>query len=207
MDSNGLDANVPGRGEGAGARARVMREVIRTPAFLEIIQTNMAALDPEGASIAVRTLLWEDPELALSLAGATPEVINYLVEAVLELGRQLNTFPGPLLDAFIDQLSTGVNVDRMREVPVVLGPVMEKVDFQRRAAQAAGSVVNAVARSINRAAARNPYFLRDSISGVDGREVGRAAYAVVRSACLWSFSGIVKVLKSVAGYGMRGDAS
>jgi hypothetical protein len=206
-----MEGNVAGagisRGEGAGAGARVIREIIRTPAFLEIIKTNMAGLDPEGAGIAVRTLLWEDPELALSLASLTPDVVNYLVEAVLELGRQLNTFPGPLLDAFVDQLSKGVDVDRMREVPLVLGPVMEKVDFPQRAARAAGAVVNAVARTINRAAERNPYFLRDSIAGVDSREVGRAAFAVLRSACLWGFSAMVNIFRSVAGYGMRGDRS
>jgi hypothetical protein len=206
-DNNPLDILQSASVEGAGAGARVIREVIRTPAFLEIIKTNMAELDPESARYAIRTVLWEDPELTLSLASTAPQVVNYLVEAVLELGRQLNHFPGPLLDAFMDQLGTGFDAGRVRELPGVYSPLLEKVDFQRKAARAAGAAVNAVARTINRAAERNPYFLRDAVTGVDGREIGRAVFAVMRSACLWGFSVITRVFKSVAGYGMRGDPS
>lgn len=185
------------RGEGAMAGARVMREIIRTPAFLEIIKTNMTMLDPEGARMAVRTILWEDPELTLSLAGTAPDVINYLVEAVLELGRQLNQFPAPLLDAFLDQLMTGVNTEGMREVPAVYGPLLEKIDAGQRVRVAAGAIINALARAINRASAGNPYFVRDSMPAIDGKEVGRAAFAVVRSTALWCISGLANLLKRI----------
>jgi hypothetical protein len=180
----------PSRGQGAGAGTRVMREIIRTPAFLEIIKTNMASIDPDGAKAAVYTMLWEDPELTLSLASTAPEVINCLVEAILELGRQLNQFPAPLLDAFLDQLMGGVDVESLRELPATYAPLMEKVEFQRRATAAFGAGINAVASWINRANAKNPYFVRDSMEAVDGREVARAAWAVTKSVALWCFSRI-----------------
>ncbi|MHB8896785.1 MAG: hypothetical protein ACYC99_16645 [Candidatus Geothermincolia bacterium] len=193
------EGSVEFRGEGARAGARLMREIIRTPAFLEIIKTNMVALDPEGARMAVRTVLWEDPELTLSIASTVPEVINYLVEAVVELGRQLGQFPAPLLDAFLTQLVSGIDTGAMREAPVVYGPLLEKVGFQQKAVTAFGSAMNAVARAINRTAAKNPYFVRDSLEAVDGREVGRAAWAVTRSLALWGFSAAAKVFRRLAG--------
>jgi hypothetical protein len=192
------------RGEGAMAGARVIREIIRTPAFLEIIKTNMTALDPEGARMAVRTVLWEDPELTLSLAGTAPEIINYLVEAVLELGRQLNQFPAPLLDAFLDQLMNGVNVEGMREVPAAYAPLLDKIDGKQRARVAMGAAINAVARAVNKAAAGNPNFVRDSMPVVDGREVGRAARAVARSTALWCFSGMARLFKKLVAAASRG---
>lgn len=188
--------------EGARAGARVMREIIRTPAFLEIIKTNMTALDPEGARIAVRTILWEDPELALSLASTVPEVVNYLVEAVLELGRQLNQFPEPLLNAFIDQLVLGVDPEELRQFPAVYGPLMQKIGFQQRATKVFGAAVNAVARAINTTAEKNPYFVRDAVENVDGTEVARAAWAVTRSLLLWGCSAVVRIYKRFAGAGV-----
>ena len=69
-----------------GAGARVLREVIRTPAFLEIIKTNITGFEPEDARALVRTFLREDANLSLSLIGTSPVVINYIVEAILEMG-------------------------------------------------------------------------------------------------------------------------
>lgn len=190
-----------------GAGARVMREIIRTPAFLEIIKTNMASLDPETARAAVHTLMWEEPSLSLSIAAMVPEMVNYMVEAVLELGRTLDNFPPQLLDAFVDQLSGGVDQQALARLPEVYRPVLEKVEFQRRARRAAGQAVNAMARMINRSAAGNPYFIRDSLSEVDGREVFRAGMAIGRSLAIWAGSGIKKYVTSLMGYARRGDLS
>ena len=189
--------------ETAGAGTRVLREVIRTPAFMSIVKMNIASLDPESARVAVRTLLWEDPELALSLVALAPDVANYIVEAVLELGRQLDQFPAPLLDAFLDELATGIDPDLLREVPVVYGALFEKVDAGRRLAVALGAAINAGARMINRAAGRNPYFVRDALAEVDGREVARAGFAVVRSACLWGYAALKRIVERVAGHNAR----
>lgn len=165
-----------------GAGARVLREIIRTPAFLQIIKVNASDLDPESARVAVRTFLWEDPELSLSMMGTVPEVVNYLVAAVIELGRQVNNFPGGLLEQYVSQMASEIDVAALREVPGTFAPLLETVNFKEAAAATFGTTVNAVAGMVNRAAAHNPYFLRDAVSGVDWREVLRAALAVTRSA-------------------------
>ena len=120
-------SEVPSSGERMGAGARVLREIIRTPAFLEIIKANMAEAEPERARALVRTFLWEDADLSLSLMGTAPRAMNYLVEAVLELGRQLATFPPPLLEAFSAQLGEELDSAAVREIPAVYGPVLEKL--------------------------------------------------------------------------------
>lgn len=191
--------NRAGQPDGPRAGARVMREIIRTPAFLELIRTNMVVLDPEGAREAVRTILWEDPELTLSLASTVPETVNYLVEAVLELGRQLNQFPAPLLDAFADQLIGGIDPEPLRELPGVYGPLAGKLGLSRRAAGLFGSAVNAAARAVNNAARNNPYFVRDSMVAVDGREVARAAFSVARSLALWGLSAVAGLVRRLSG--------
>lgn len=166
----------------AGAGARVLREIIRTPAFLQIIKVNASDLDPESARGAVRTFLREDPELSLSMMGTVPEVVNYLVAVVIELGRQVNKFPGGLLEQYVSQIASEIDVAALREVPGAFAPLLETVNFKEEAAAALGRMVNAVTGMVNRAEARNPYFLRDAVSGVDWREVCRAALAVTRSA-------------------------
>ena len=197
------DGDVLRSEDAGGAGARVLREVMRTPAFMSIIKMNIASLDPENAALLVRTMLWEDSELSLSMVALAPDMVNYVVEAVLELARQLDHFPAPLLDAFLDELAGGIDTDRMREVPAAYGRIAEKVDAGRRLAQALGAAVNAGAKMINRAAGRNPYFLRDALAEVDGREVARAGFAVVRSACLWGYSALKKMIERVAGQNAR----
>jgi hypothetical protein len=190
----------------AGAGARVLREIIRTPAFLEIIKMHARDLDPESAREAVRTFLWEDPEISLSLIGTMPEVVNYAVAALLELGRQMESYPEGLLDQFVREIAAEIDVERIRQLPAVLGPMIEKTGSGEAAATAFGKTVNAMAGVTNRAAARNPYFLRDAVSGVDWKEVLRAGAAVARSAALWLASGVSRLFGGGRS-SMRGGAS
>ncbi len=170
---------------GAGAGARVLREIIRTPAFLEMIKTNSQGLDPAEARELVRAFLWEDPELSLSMVGTVPELVNYLAAAVLELGRQMNNFPGGLLEQYVEQAAAEIDLDVFRQYPEVFGPLLENMGGYRAAAAGFGAAVNATARFVTRAAKRNPDFVRDAVSGVDWREIGRAAFAVARSLARW----------------------
>lgn len=176
-----------GRG---GLGARLLREIIRTPAFLEIIKTNARDFDPESAREVVRTVLWEDADLSLSLVGTIPELVNYLAAMVLELGKQMNTFPGGLLDRYVSQVVTEIDVELFEEYPEVFGPLLENVRFSEAAAVVVGKTVNALAGALTRTAARNPDFLRDILGQIDGRAVLRATLAVMRSAIRWLSSGV-----------------
>lgn len=175
---------------GAGAGARVLREIIRTPAFLELIKVNSSDLDPEAARELVRTLMWEDVELSLSLVGTLPEVVNYLAAALLELGGQMNGFPGGLLRQFVEQAAAEIDLETLKEFPATFSPLLEKVGFGRAAAIGFGRAVNAGARFVTEAQGKNPDFVRDAMSGVDGRELARAVFAVARSLARWALGGL-----------------
>ena len=182
-----------GKPSQAGAGSRVLREIIKTPAFLEIIKLHAKGFDPESARELVRTFLWEDVELSLSLVGTVPEMVNYLAAAVLELGAQMNNFPGGLLDQYVMQIGSEIDVEVLKEFPRVFGPMLDNIRFKETAAIGLGKAVNAGAAFVNRAAESNPHFVRDLCSEVDGREVLRASFAVSRSVMKWLASGVSRL--------------
>ena len=182
-----------------GAGARILREVIRTPSFLEIIKTNISGLDPDDARAMVRTFLREDVNLSLSLVGTSPVLVNYLVEAILELGRQLAGFPPPLLDAFISQMTSEIDSGTLKEVPRVYGPLLEKIlespERQEAFAASLGRFITSSARFLSRSVSRNPYFLRDVLANVDKKEVLWTIVSICRSILLSLFSHVSKLIR------------
>lgn len=110
-----------------GTGSRVMREIIRTPAFRRILQLHLTGIDPGAARDTVRVLMNEDPDLSLSLLGASPAAIQYLIEALLETARQVRRFPPQMLDAYLDQVTQQIDADRLREIPETLGPLLERM--------------------------------------------------------------------------------
>ncbi len=173
-----------------GVGARVLKEIIRTPAFLEIIKMNARDFDPESAREIVRTLLWQDVELSLSLVGTVPEIVNYLTAAVLELGKQMNKFPGGLLDQYVTAVITDIDQDTLMEYPEVFGTLLKNVRFKDAAATAIGKTVNTGTSLLIKTIKQNPDFMRDTLSQVDGRQALRAVFAVCRSTVRWAVSGI-----------------
>ena len=80
--------------------ARILRELIKTPRFRQSVGILISELDPEGARLLVRTLIWEDFAFFLSLAGSSPDVANTCVIALDELMAQMSKMPQPLLTDF-----------------------------------------------------------------------------------------------------------
>jgi len=194
MAQEGIGSEVAG-----GVGARVLREVIRTPAFLEIIKTNISGLDPEDARAMVRTFLREDVNLSLSLMGTSPVVLNYLVEAILELGRQLAGFPPALLDTFISQMASEIDSGALKEVPRVYGPLLEKIlespERQEAFAASLGRFITSSARFLNRSMSKNPFFLRDVLANVDMKEVLWTIVSICRSILLSLFSSVSRLVR------------
>ncbi len=100
---------VPGLGE------RLLREILDTPALKEVILLQMKDIRPEAASGLVKTLLWGDPGISMSLFGTLPQAANWLLEFLLELGRQLNGLPEPLLKDILGRIGAGIDRERARE--------------------------------------------------------------------------------------------
>ena len=111
----------------AGLSERILREVIATPAFKELMILQMKDIKAETAPGLVKTLLWGDPGISMSLFGALPDAVNWLLEFLLELGRQLNSLPEPLLKDILGQIGTGIESERLREFPAIYGQLVRRI--------------------------------------------------------------------------------
>ncbi|WP_287152898.1 hypothetical protein [Candidatus Solincola tengchongensis] len=111
----------PGLGE------RIIKEIIATPALKEVFLLQIKDIRPETASGVVKTLLWGDPGISMSLFGALPDAANWLLEFLLELGRQLNGLPEPLLKDILGRIGAGIDRERLGELPQVYGRLLRRL--------------------------------------------------------------------------------
>ena len=131
-----------------GLSELVLREILRTPAFKEVILLLMKDVNADTAPGLVKTILWEDPGISMSLFGAFPDMINWLLEFLLETGRQLNGLPEPLLKDILGRIGSGIDPERLMQFPEVYGQLAKRLligdDGTAEEAQAlATRVVNA----------------------------------------------------------------
>jgi hypothetical protein len=87
----------------------------------------MKDIKAETAPGLVKTLLWGDPGISMSLFGALPDAINWLLEFLLELGRQLNDLPEPLLKDILGRIGIGVDAERLGQFPEIYGQLTRRL--------------------------------------------------------------------------------
>ena len=116
-----------GKNAAPGLSERILKEIIATPALKELILLQMKDIAPETAPGLIRTLLWGDPGISMSLFGALPDMVNWLLELLLELGRQLNGLPEPLLKDILAQVGGGIETDKLKEFPGVYGQLARRL--------------------------------------------------------------------------------
>lgn len=76
---------------------RALRRSLTTPRTKDAIRLVLGRLDPENARSLVRSALWTEPELPLSLLGSVPVVCNALIAAADEALAQLEEKLTPAL--------------------------------------------------------------------------------------------------------------
>jgi hypothetical protein len=113
--------------DAVGAPARVLRELMRTPAFRELLKLSLREGPPGSAASLARTLLREDVDLALSVMGSTPLALNRLLEFLLEMAEQLSSFPAPILEDFLRQMAERVDGERASALSAALGEVLDSI--------------------------------------------------------------------------------
>lgn len=110
-----------------GLSERLLKEVIATPALKELILLQMKDIKPETAPGMIRTLLWGDPGISMSLFGVLPDAVNWLLELLLELGRQLNGLPELLLKDILGQVGSGIDTKKLQQLPEVYGQLARRL--------------------------------------------------------------------------------
>jgi hypothetical protein len=132
-----------------GLGQKLLSEMLKTPAVKEAILVNIRDMKADNAAGLVKTLLWTDAGFFLSMIGVLPTLVNYCVEFVLELGRQFGSMPAPLLKDFVNQVTGGLELERMAELPEVYGPFLNRMI--REDPQAVEALLKAAAITANSA--------------------------------------------------------
>lgn len=182
-----------------GLGERVLREIIATPALKEIILLQMKDIKPETAPGLVKTLLWGDPGISMSLFGALPDAVNWLLEMLLEVGRQLNGLPEPLLKDILGQVGKGIDDERLRELPEIYGRLARRLAFGEAASpeDARAAVIGAVNDALVR--------LEAFTAGLEARrdEVARSLASIWKELDTGALSRSLKHLGAVAAAAAR----
>ena len=121
-------------GGGYSALPGIVRELIRTPGFKELLMLHLRDINPDNARELVKASIWEDVVFTMSALGATPQMVNWLTEALIELGVQLNNFTLDILRDFLVRLGQDLDMERLREIPGAYAPLVNQLLLEDRAA-------------------------------------------------------------------------
>ncbi len=114
--------------------AGILRELIRSPGFKELVNVHLRDLDPSSAREAVRTFLWEDVGFSMGVMGSSPKLVNWLVEALLELGTQLNNFTRDILRDFLARMGGELDLEKIKALPGAYAPLINELLLEDREA-------------------------------------------------------------------------
>jgi len=103
---------------------RVLRVLLRSERFKTNLRIVLRNLDPGAAPELVRTALFAEPQVSLSLLGAAPEVLNTSLSILRELADQLSRLPPLLVRETLSELAGRVRTKLLGQaVELLLGMV------------------------------------------------------------------------------------
>lgn len=123
-----------GAGTGYSALPGLVRELLRTPGFKELLLIHLRDVNPDNAAELVRAFLWEDVAFSMSVLGASPALVNWVVELLLELGKQLNNFTLDILRDFIARLGKDLDTEKLKQLPSAYAPLVNQLLLEDREA-------------------------------------------------------------------------
>lgn len=113
---------------------RILGELLKKPVCKNTIRSVLNSIDPESARDLVKTLIWQDPELVLSLMGAAPSIINTMIKALDEIALQIEKFPPDLVQNFaraivqdIDKETMGRALSNLSKIINNLSPIFSEL--------------------------------------------------------------------------------
>ncbi len=149
-----VEADIKVSGEATEtAPVGIMRELLRSPGFKELVNLHLRDLDPASAREAVRAFLWEDVGFSMGLLGSSPKLVNWMAEALVELGVQLNKLTRDILRDFLSRMGGEIDLERIKAIPGAYAPLVNELLLEDREALDAliaglGSLVESVLRAV-----------------------------------------------------------
>jgi hypothetical protein len=181
------------------AKGGVLKEVLSTPFVKDIIRSSLQSRKPDKSHPLVIALIWQDPEVILSILGSIPPIVNSCVGALAETGNQLNEkFSPELLRDFLGSIINDIDTDEFKvlaeayttmiknlwEVSPELREAVGKTITQE-APPLIGKGINSAARFVNEASKKDPQvvskFVSDVVANIDGDEFRDATHTIVNA--------------------------
>jgi len=157
--------------------ARVLRELIDTPAFREIVKLHLTESDPAAVREWVRVMLRADPEFSLGLAARGPALINALAEVVLALGEQARQMPPEMLNEYFAQLADEIDHEKLADAGRTLGALLPHL--LPGVCHVAGQSLRTAAKSYADLSDQERQELTDKfVQSLDGEQFGRTVNAI-----------------------------
>jgi hypothetical protein len=174
-------------------KSSVIKEILATPFVKDLIRANLKSAAIESDPSLVRTLLWEDPEVSLSVLSTLPHLVNRCTGALSEAGREIDEkFSPELLQRYLTAMSNDINTDNITAGAKVWGKIITNLwdaspEFRKTAAdnlsqnlpRILGTGITSAARFINEIDRQKPLavsrFLSNTLDNMDAKEVEGAA--------------------------------
>jgi hypothetical protein len=143
----------------SGMATRVLREILHTPAFKELLKISLSEAVPGKGRELAKTFFWEDVDLSLSLMTSSSRSINFVLEFLDELARQLQSFPPDTLQNFLSQMANSVDKEILRSLSDNGTHLLEELLWKNQAnlqhlkesfIEVLNSTIRAVAKTIER---------------------------------------------------------
>jgi len=181
------------------ASGGVMKEVLSTPFVKDMIRNNLQNIKPDKTHPLVKTLIWQDPEVILSLLGAIPSVVNSCTGALTEAGRQINEkFSAELLRDYLGSIVKDIKTEELKEIVDAYATLFKNLwaaspEFRKMvgdlltqdAPPLIGKGISSACRFVNEAGREDPQvvsrFVSDVAANIDGNELKDATHTIVNA--------------------------
>ena len=177
----------------------VLKEVLSTPFVKDIIRSFLQSRKPDKTHPLVMTLIWQDPEVILSILGSIPPVVNSCVGALAEVGNQINEKLSPeLIKEYFASILKDIDTDELKafaesyatlvknlwDVSPELRDVLAKAVTDEvppligKGISTAARFINEVNKSDSRKVSK---FVSNVVANIDGDEFREATHTIVNA--------------------------
>ena len=181
------------------AEGGVIKEVLSTPFVKDLIRSNLQNIKPDKTHPVVNALIWQDPDVILSILGSIPAVVNSCTGALAEAGKQINeNFSAELLRDYVGSILKDIDTEELKvlaEAYVALGKNLWEVSPEFReivgkaikedAPPLIGQGITSACRFVNEASKEDPQvvsrFVSDVAANINGNEFKDATHTLVNA--------------------------
>jgi hypothetical protein len=184
---------------GARQNGSIIQEIIATPFIKQMFRESLNSARASSASELIKNIMWQDMDLFLSLIASSPLIVNSLVNALSEAGRQLDDKFEPkmlkeYLGGVLDEIDTASFSRMLETYGGIVSKLMERDDvrdsvmksIRETIAASLGRGVNTALKAINKGQDHDPAFIGGTIdsltAGIDNKEAGRALMGIINPA-------------------------